>query len=101
MLVWVEGFIIIMMATKRVMMIMVETTLVTSMSRTIMMMMTIIMMTIVMIMMRMTYWRYGKDDIMMTIMLARNSTNERANKAKGDVIINDVIMSTDLSDDIL
>ena len=100
MLVWVEGFIIIMMATKRVMMIMVETTLVTSMSRTIMMM-TIIMMTIVMIMMRMTYWRYGKDDIMMTIMLARNSTNERANKAKGDVIINDVIMSTDLSDDIL
>ena len=63
------------------------------MTRTIMMTMTIIMTTIVMIMMRMTYWRYGKDDIMMTIMLARNSTNERANKVKGDVIINDVIKS--------
>ena len=30
---------------------------------------------------------------MMTIMLARDSTNDRANEAKGDVIITDVIMA--------
>ena len=29
----------------------------------------------------------------MTIMLARDSTNDRANEAKGDVIITDVIMA--------